>query len=75
VNTSRSAIMGRGVELESLHSFEDEIDGKSRVRVRDIERAGEGDIVTTKHVSVESRQRLEGATSERPHSTLSLPLT
>jgi hypothetical protein len=74
VNTSRSAIMRRDVELESLHSFEDEIGGKSKVRVRDIERAGEGDIVMTKHVSVELRQRLEGATSERPHSTLSLPL-
>ena len=74
MNTSRSAIVGGGFELESLHSFEDEIDGKSRLRVRDIERTGEGGIVMTKHVSVESRQRLEEDMSETPHSTLGLPL-
>ena len=73
VNTSQSAIMRRGVELESLHSFEDEIDGKSRARVRDVERDGEGNIVITKQVSVESRQRLEGHTFERQQ--LGLPST
>ena len=64
-NGSRSAIMDPGEELESLHSYEGEV-GKPRGRVEvfDAEsgddRTRSGDIVVTRHLSVESRRRLDG---------------
>ena len=74
-NTSRSAIVSRGVELESLHSYEEEPGGKSKARVHDVERNGEGDIVMTRHVTVESRQCLAADDVETSRMKLGLPRT
>jgi hypothetical protein len=73
--TSRSAIVSRGVELESLHSFEEELGGKSTARLQDVERSGEGDIVMTRHVTVESRQCLAEDDVETSRVRLGLPRT
>jgi hypothetical protein len=62
-NGSQSAIIDRGAELESLHSFEGEV-GKGRGRVEVFEAGDDGipagDIVITRHLAVESRKRMEG---------------
>ena len=74
--TSKSAIVrSRGVELESLHSFDDEIDGKSRTKIRNMESSGEGKILMTRHVSVSSRQRLAEDAIETSRVKLGLPAT
>jgi len=58
-SASKSAIVGRGVEMESLHSFEEVIDMTTGPGVvgGDIELGARGKIVMTRQVSVRSRQR------------------
>ena len=74
-STSQSGINRRGVELESLHSFEEEISGEERARAREFDEGGDKGIVMTRHVSVQFREVLDGDVSETSRIQLGLPRT
>ena len=69
-NNSQSAIIGRETELESLHSF-DGVDiraGRTKERKQNA-----SEIIMTRHISVENRERLKGEV-ETQRSKLGLSL-